>query len=344
MNKKGILSMVIAAAMTATMFTGCGSSSSGTTAKKDLTLTVYAGINEEPALGLTKQFEKETGIKTNMIRASGGELLARIKAEKSNPKASIWFGGPAESYIQAEADGLLDKYVSPNTKDIPDGYRDKSGYWTGFQTGVLGFFTNTKLLKEKGLEAPKTWDDLLKPEYKGQIVVANPASSGTAFTFIATVIQLKGHDEAMKYLKQLDGQIKQYPKTGAAPAQMVGMGECMIGIGYLHEGIMQNLSGYKDLQISAPEDGTGYMVDSVALIKGGPDKEAAEKFIDWILTKKVENTFVSYKEYQVPANKNATVPKEDDFMSSVKLINYDMQLAGTNRDKWVADWHNVTNK
>lgn len=343
MNKKRILSIVMATVLSASMFTGCGSKTS-TSAKKDLTLTVYAGINEEPSLGLTKQFEKETGIKTNMVRMSGGELLARIKAEKSNPKASVWFGGPAESYIQAEVDGLLDKYVSPNAKDTPERYRDKEGYWTGFQTGVLGFFTNTKLLKEKGLEAPKTWDDLLKPEYKGQIVVANPASSGTAFTFIATIIQAKGDKAAMEYLKKLDGQIKQYPKTGAAPSQMVGMGECMIGIGYLHEGILQIKSGYKDLQISAPSDGTGYMVDSVALIKGGPDKEAAQKFVDWILTKNVQNTFVNYKEYQVPANKDATVPKEDDFMKDIKLINYDMQLAGTNRDKWVGEWHNVTNK
>lgn len=344
MNNKRILSAAITAAMAVTMFAGCGSSSKTAAVKKDLTLTVYAGINEEPALGLTKQFEKETGIKTSMVRMSGGELLARIQAEKSNPKASVWFGGPAESYIQAKAEGLLDTYISPNVKDIPEKYRDKEGYWTGFQTGVLGFFTNSKLLKEKGLDAPKTWDDLLKPEYKGQIVVANPASSGTAFTFIATIIQLKGEQAAMEYLKKLDGQIKQYPKTGAAPAQMAGMGETMIGIGYLHEGVTQQEAGYKDLVISSPEDGTGYMVDSVALIKGGPDKEAAEKFIDWILTKEVENTFINYKEYQIPANKNATVPKEDDFFEKVKLINYDMQLAGTNRNKWVEDWHKATNK
>lgn len=344
MNKKRILSVAMALTLSATVFAGCGSSNKSTAGKKDLKLTVYAGINEEPALGLTKEFEKETGIKTSMVRMSGGELLARIKAEKNNPKASVWFGGPAESYIQAKAEGLLDTYISPNVKDIPEGYRDKEGYWTGFQTGVLGFFTNSKLLKEKGLEAPKTWDDLLKPEYKGQIVVANPASSGTAFTFIATIIQLKGEKAAMEYLKKLDGQIKQYPKTGAAPAQMVGMGETMIGIGYLHEGVTQQEAGYKDLVISAPEDGTGYMVDSVALIKGGPDKEAAQKFIDWILTKEVENTFINYKEYQIPANKNATVPKQDDFFKTVKLINYDMQLAGTNRNKWVEDWHNVTNK
>lgn len=344
MNKKRILSVVIAAALSVSMLAGCGSSNKSTAAKKELKLTVYAGINEEPALGITKQFEKETGIKTSMIRMSGGELLARIKAEKSNPKASIWFGGPAESYIQAKAEGLLDTYISPNVKDIPENFRDKEGYWTGFQTGVLGFFTNSKLLKEKGLEAPKTWDDLLKPEYKGQIVVANPASSGTAFTFIATIIQAKGQTAAMEYLKKLDGQIKQYPKTGAAPSQMVGMGETMIGIGYLHEGITQQEAGYKDIAISAPEDGTGYMVDSVALIKDGPDKEAAQKFVDWILTKEVENTFINYKEYQIPANKNATVPKQDDFFKTVKLINYDMQLAGTNRNKWVEDWHNVTNK
>ena len=305
---------------------------------------MYAGIDEQEALGLTKQFEKDTGVKTSMVRMSGGELLARVKAEKANPKASVWFGGPAESFIQAVDEGLLDTYNSPNAKDIPDRYKDKNKYWTGFQTGYLGFVCNSKLLKEKGLEVPKSWDDLLKPEYKGQIVVANPASSGTAYTFLATLIQLKGEKEGIDYLKKLDGQIKQYPKTGAAPAQMAGMGEAMIGICYMHDGITYEKQGYKDIVLSEPSEGTGYMVDSVALIKGGPDKEAAEKFVDWILTKKVQETFVKYKEYQIPSNKNAVAPKQDDIFKNVKLINYDMSKAGSNRNKWVDEWHNVTNK
>jgi iron(III) transport system substrate-binding protein len=209
---------------------------------------------------------------------------------------------------------------------------------------VLGFFTNSKMLKEMGLEAPKTWDDLLKPEYKGQIVVANPASSGTAFTFIATIIQLKGEKDGLEYLKKLDGQIKQYPKAGAAAPQMVAMGEIPIGIGYLHEGVMQQQAGYKDIVISASGDGTGYMVDSVALIKGGKEKEAGEKFIDWLLTKEVQNTFINYEEYQIPANKNATIPEVDSFFKEVKLIDYDMQLAGENRNAWVEKWHEATGK
>jgi iron(III) transport system substrate-binding protein len=108
MKKKRVISVIMLVALMAAMFTGCGNSAGSTKStgntkeNKDLTLTVYAGINEEPANGLCKAFEKETGIKTSVVRMSGGEILARIQAEKDNPKASVWFGGPAETFIQAE--------------------------------------------------------------------------------------------------------------------------------------------------------------------------------------------------------------------------------------------------
>ena len=144
------------------------------------------------------------------------------------------------------------------------------------------------MLVEKGLEMPTSWADLLKPEYKGEIVVAHPGSSGTAYTMLATLVQLMGEDEAMEYLKKFNGQVRQYTKSGTAPGRMAGQGETTIGITFLHDAIKYKKEGYKDIVISAPAEGTGYEIGGVALLKNGPDQETAKQFIDWVLTKEVQ--------------------------------------------------------
>lgn len=344
MKSKKLLALTLSALITGTMLIGCAAKSNEPTAKKDLSLTIYAGLMEDHAQAVAKEFEKATGVKTTIVRLSGGEILTRIDAEKANPKASVWYGGPADTFIAAKGKDLIEPYVSPSAKDIPDKFKDKDGYWTGIYNGYLGFVCNQKLLKEKNVEVPKSWQDLLKPEFKGQIVVAHPGSSGTAYTMVATLVQLMGEKDAMDYLKKLDANIKQYPKTGSAPAQMAGMGEAMVGICFLHDGIKYQKEGYTDIVLSAPSEGTGYEIGAVALIKGGPDKEAAKMFVDWCLKKDAQELGQKNGSFQFLTNPNAQPPKEAEQLKSTKLINYDMEFAGTNRAKLVEEWHKVTNK
>ncbi|MFD3157271.1 ABC transporter substrate-binding protein [Haloimpatiens sp. FM7330] len=344
MKGKKILSLILGTVMAASLFAGCGSTGKDSAKKGNESLTIYAGLMEDHAQLAAKEFEKETGIKTNVVRMSGGEILARIQAEKENTKASVWYGGPADTFVEAGSKGLLEKYKSPKAEKIPDKFKDKDGYWTGIYNGYLGFVCNKKLLEEKGTKVPTSWEDLLKPEYKGQIVVANPGSSGTAYTLVATTVQLMGEKKAMDYLAKLDKQIKQYPKTGSAPAQMAGMGEAMVGICFLHDGIKYKKQGYKDIVLSAPKEGTGYEIGSVAIIKNAPDMDAAKKFVDWALSKKAQELGQTVGSFQFLTNPDANPPKEAAEIKDTKLINYDMKFAGENRGKLVEEWHNVTKK
>ena len=142
------------------------------------------------------------------------------------------------------AKGLLEPYEAKNASHLlGDMYRDKDGCWYGIYKGILGFMCNTEELERLGLEEPKDWDDLLKPEYKGLIWMSNPNTAGTAKLVINTMVQMKGHDEAMKYFVELDKNIAQYTKSGSGPSKKVGIGECVIGIGFLHDGITQILDG-----------------------------------------------------------------------------------------------------
>lgn len=339
---KKMFSMILAATLTTTLFVGCGAKNTETSSsKKDQKVTIYCGLMEDYMVAATKQFESETGIKVEAVRMSSGEIVGRIKAEKENPKASVWFGGPADGFIQAQKDGLLEKYVSPNAKDIPDQFKDKDGYWTGIYKGYLGIVANQKLLKEKGAQLPTSWEDLLKPEFKGQIVVSNPGSSGTAYTYLATMVQIMGEEKAMDYMKKLNGQVKSYQKSGTAPGRMVGQGEAMVGITFLHDAIKYREEGMKDIVITAPKEGTGYEIGGVGLIKGGPNQEAAKKFVDWCLTKKAQEIGQTVGSYQFLTNPQAKPPKQVEELKDAKLIDYKLEWAGSHKNELIEKWNNA---
>jgi len=321
---------------------GCGGSGDKkNTANKESSkkLVMYWGALEDWMVKDIAAFEKETGIKVEAVRMSSGEVIGRIKAEKANPKASLWFGGPADGQIQAKADGLLEKYISPNAEKIPAQFKDPDGYWTGVYVGYLGFASNQQLLKEKGVAAPKSWEDLLKPEFKGQIISANPGSSGTAYTMLATIVQMKGEQAGLEYMAALDKQMKNYQKSGTAPARLAGQGECMVGITFLHDAIKYREEGMKDLVLTAPSEGTGYEIGAVSLIKGGPDQENAKKFIDWCLTKKAQEIGQTVGSYQFLTNPEATPPKQAAELNNTKLVKYDFAWAGQNRSALVEKWN-----
>ncbi|SES98276.1 iron(III) transport system substrate-binding protein [Natronincola peptidivorans] len=309
---------------------------------KNLELTIYAGLMEDHAIMATREFEKQTGVKTNFIRMSSGETLARIRAEKDNMTASIWYGGPVDAYIAAIEDDLLVPYKSPNAANFPDKYKDSDGYWTGIYSGYLGFVLDKEWFEENNYDIPTSWDDLLKPEFKGQIATAHPGSSGTAYTMLATIIQLKGEEAGFDYLQRLNGQIRQYTKSGTAPGRMVGLKEIPIGITFLHDAIKYRKEGFKDIMISAPVEGTGYEIGGVAILRNGPDQEAARMFVDWTLTKEVQELGSVVDSFQFLTNPDAVPPEEAMELKDTKLIDYDFDWAGKNRRELVERFNDVT--
>ena len=213
-------------------------------AKEEGTLVVYGSCEEEYLAAACENFQKLYGIKTDYQRLSTGEVPAKIEEENGKPSADVWFGGTNNPYDDAAAKGLLDQYDAINASHLTkDMYKDPNGYWYGIYTGLLGFMVNRDELERMGLEAPQTWDDLLKPEYKGLIWLSNYKTAGTPKLVANLMIQLKGHDEGIQYLVDLDKNVEVYTKSGSGPSKNVGTGECVIGIGFLHDGITQKGRG-----------------------------------------------------------------------------------------------------
>jgi len=249
------------------------------------TVSVYTTLEEPLAKILFDKFEAETGIKANWIRLSGGEVVARLEAEKANPQASIWVGGVGLDHITAKGKGLTTPYKSRAAGKTPAEFKDKDGYWIGLYVGPLTFVTNTKRAAELGIKPPTSWADLLKPEYKGMIRMANPNTSGTAYNVITTLRYIYKGDEAKvyDYLKKLDANIDQYTRSGSAPGKSVAIGEIPIALGYAHDQVKLKVEG-APVVLTAPSEGTGYELASMSLVTGGKDAVNAKKLYDWVLS------------------------------------------------------------
>jgi iron(III) transport system substrate-binding protein len=313
-------------AAAATQEQGCGAKGSGS-------LTILGTPQEEYIQGITKAFEAECGIKTTYVRLSSGEALAKLRADKASPQFSVWWGGPADGYIAANNEALLESYKPKNFDKIPANYKDPNGVWTGIYVGALGVALNTKVLKDKNLAEPTSWADLAKPIYKGQISIAHPASSGTSYTFVATHAFLNNKDltKTFSYLSAFHQNVLQYQKTGAAPARQTGQGEVAIGVVFSHDIVAAIEEGFKDLKIMFPSEGTGYEIGGMALLKGAPDAVAGKTFMDWAITVKAQEMGPQFKAYQLPTHPDAKVSDKSVKLSSVKTVAYDFQWAGDNK-------------
>lgn len=309
-------------------------------------LTVYCSATNELCEQEVQAFGKKHNVKVAFVRNGSGSTLAKIEAEKNNPQADVWYGGTLDPHSQAAEMGLLQQYQSPNLAQISEQFRDpaklKGNYSSAVYMGILGYGVNLDRLKKLGIEKmPSTWEDLLDPRLAGEIQIADPQSSGTAYTAIATFVQLWGEEKAFEYFRKLHKNISQYTKSGITPARNTARGETAIGIGFLHDYSIEKKNG-ANIDMVAPSDGTGYELGGVSILKGARNLENAKLFVDWSLSKEAQE--LSWKKgnaFQVLTNTTAEASPYALDPKNLNLINYDFEKYGSSDerkrliDKWV---------
>ena len=304
-------------------------------------LTVYGSCEEEYLTAACQHFEELFGIKVNAQRLSTGEVQAKIEEENGNPSADVWFGGTTDPYNVCAAEGLLEPYAATNASHlIDDMYKDADGNWYGIYKGILGFMVNTDELTRMGLEAPADWTDLLKDEYKGLIWLSNYNTAGTAKLVVNTMIQKYGHDEGIKYLVDLDKNIEVYTKSGSGPSKNVGTGECVIGIGFLHDGITQIVdNGYTNVSLVIPSSGTSFEVGATAIFKGAAHSNAAKLWIEYALSPECVELAAQNGSYQFLVIDNAEQPSQaSEFgLDPNNVMAYDFEDAKANTTTYVEE-------
>ena len=314
-------------------------------AKAEGTLVVYGSCEEEYLAAACEKFQELYGIEVQYQRLSTGEVQSKIEEEKGTPSADVWFGGTTDPYNVCAAEGLLEAYQAENASHITKPqYMNADGYWYGIYTGIPGFMVNTDELERMGLEAPQDWPDLLKPEYKGLIWLSNYNTAGTAKLVINTMIQKYGHDEGIQYLVDLDKNIEVYTKSGSGPSKNVGTGECVIGIGFLHDGITQIVdNGYGNIQLVIPSTGTSFEIGATAIFKGASHPNAAKLWIEYALSPECVELAQDNGSYQFLVIDNAKQPEvaEEFGLDPENVMDYDFEDAKANIKTYVEEVMNA---
>ena len=310
-------------------------------AQAEGTLVVYGSCEEEYLAVACEKFQELYGIEVQYQRLSTGEVQSKVEEEAGNPSGDVWFGGTTDPYNVCAAEGLLEAYEAENASHLlGEAYRDKDGYWYGIYKGILGFMVNRDELDRMGIAVPQDWADLTKPEYAGLVWLSNYNTAGTAKLVINTMIQKYGHDEGIQYLVDLDKNIHVYTKSGSGPSKNVGTGECVVGIGFLHDGITQIVdNGYGNIELVIPSSGTSYEIGATAIFKGAKHPNAAKLWIEFALSPDCVNLAQDNGSYQFLVIDNATQPAvATEFgLDPENVMDYDFEDAKNNIKTYIEE-------
>ncbi|MBM0046540.1 ABC transporter substrate-binding protein [Anaerococcus sp. mt242] len=293
------------------------------------TLNVVA--TSDSYVPLFEEFTNETGADVEFLSMSSGEVISRTKAE-GKAMADLWFGGGLDAFMAAKDDDLLEKYQSEITDKLPAEYKDKDGYYFSKGLTVVGFVVNDGILEEKGLEAPKTWKDLADPKYKSEIIMSNPAISGTNYAALKGLLDLYGKEEGWELFEKINENIEFYSKRGKDPQEKTAQGEFGIGIIPVDQKAFDAANDY-GLTVIYPEDGIPWVPEGVAIFKDSENADIAKAFIDFMLSEKAQNMIAEIdgkdtNQLIVPDIKGLDLGLPKD-----KLIDEDLSTFGSEREE-----------
>ncbi|EGV09135.1 ABC transporter, solute-binding protein [Parvimonas sp. oral taxon 393 str. F0440] len=303
------------------------------------TLNVVA--TSEKYKKLFDKFSEETKAKVEFLSMSSGQVIAKIKAEGGKPSADVWFGGGIDAFMKAKTDGLLEMYKPEGFDKIKEGFKDNEGYWISKGVTVVGFLVNNKILQEKGLPVPKTWAEIVDPKYKDEIIMANPAVSGTSFANVKGLIDLYGEEKAWDYFKKLNDNVKFYGKRGKDPQEKTVAGEFGIGIIPIDKSSF-DVAEKNNLTAIYPEDGLCWVPEGVAIFKNSPNLEVAKAFEDFILRPEIQQMIAELDgkdggQMVIDGTKGYELGLPKD-----KFIKEDIESFGKQRDDILKRWAELT--
>ncbi|MFZ5991803.1 MAG: ABC transporter substrate-binding protein [Deinococcota bacterium] len=291
-------------------------------------VNVLCSVTQNWCESLGPAFKQATGIDVRIVSLSTNEALARLRAEQANPTFDVWFGGTGDPHYEAFKDAITEWYRVRAYKDLSQNMKDAIGAtYTPLYQGILGFGINPKVLQERGAPIPKCWKDLSNPAYKGLIQVANPNTSGTAYTMIATLVQLFGEDEAFNVMRSFHRNVAEYTRSGVAPRIALGRGEIGIGIQFMHDLVEFKKQGFP-IEIVAPCEGTGYEIGGLSLVRGAKNKANAQAFMDWAVSPAAQQLAFKAGAFSLPSNTKTPLVEDVPDPKDFKLIKYDNKKYG----------------
>jgi iron(III) transport system substrate-binding protein len=302
-------------------------------------LNVYTALETDQLKAYQEGFNKVyPDIELKFTRDSTGIVTAKILAEKAKPVADVIMGVAASSMVVFEREGLLQGYAPANLKNITPRYRaaGNTPTWVGMDVWGTAICYNVAEMQKQGLPKIESWKDLLKPEFKGKIVMPNPASSGTGYLDVTAWMAMFGDKGGWDYMDKLHDNIAVYTHSGSKPCRMAGAGEFPVGISFEYRANATRNQG-APIDIVYPKEGLGWDIEAIAIVKGTPQLDAAKKLSDWASSKDAMELYA--KNFAIVAMPGiATRLKHVPIDFEQRLVKNDFNLMGKNRDAVLAEW------
>ena len=312
---------------------------------------IYAALDTKTANDLASAFKQATGIDAEVALQieQAGTVASRIKTEAANPRADVVIGGNSNFHTDLASGGFTQKYTSPVIAQagIDKKFIDPDGYWTGWYLGALCILYNDKRyqneIASKGINPPTTWDDLLNPAYKGEVIASNPATTGGAYLMMAAQIFRLGSEQAgFDYIRKLNANVAQYTSGANGSIPLVSQGEAIVGFAWGHDTIKQKLQGNLPITVVFPKD-TGFEIGAVSIVKGAPHAADAGKFVDFLLSPTAQKINAD-NGYRYPVRSGVDLPSVMPPFEKLSLAPWDLKAAADNVDKWKKQWAAITGK
>ncbi len=305
-------------------------------------VVVYSAIEERVTTEVVRAFQKQTGIEARVLSlAAAGALVTRIRAERARPRADVFMGGPADLHGPLAREGLLLRYVPKTLAEarVDRQFYDPDHYWHGWYLGVLGILVHrerfAREIAPRGVAWPRTWDDLLDPAYKGHLAVPHAVTTGGGYVFLVTQVFRLGEAAAMAWLKRLMANVSHVVPTAPGVVTLVSRGEAIVGVIWAHEGFLARRMGFPVEVVVPPE--TGFEVGAVSILRGGPNPQGAQAFVDFLLTR-VPQAINATQGLRYPVRPDVSSPAGVPPWESIRLVRYDRAWAIEHRDRLVRRW------
>ncbi|SHJ91760.1 iron(III) transport system substrate-binding protein [Clostridium amylolyticum] len=336
---KKIIALVTAVALSLGTLVGCGGGEKAGDTKDSKKLVVYSPNSEDIINTIVPMFEKETGIKVELVSAGTGELIKRLQSEKDKPYADVLFGGSRAQFVQNI--DLFEKYVSPNDKDLLEGHQNSTGSFTSYVADGSVLLVNKNLVGNIKIEG---YEDLLNPALKGKIASADPASSSSAFAQLTNMLLAVGgdytSDKGWDYVKKLTANLDGKVASGSGAAhKSVADGEYVVALTYEDPSASYVRSG-APVKIVYPKEGAVFLDGTAGILKGSKNMDNAKKFIDFIISKKAQDAFGSQLTNR-PLRKDAEVGSYMTPMKEIKLLNEDHDYVNKHKSEIVKKYTEI---
>ncbi len=249
-------------------------------------LTIYSPHGREMLQAFEKRYEAlHPEVDVQAVDMGSQEVLDRLRSEKANPQADVWWGAPAAMFADAAGDSLLARFVPTWAGALPADAKDPAGFWHGtYLTPEVIAYNTTAVPAD---QAPKDWDEVLDPRWKGKVVIRNPMESGTMRTIFAMMVYRSVRTtgdtaQGFEWLRRLDAQTKEYVLNPTILYQKLARQEGLITLWDMPDIEALKEKGTYPIDYVFPSSGTPLLVDAVAVVRGAKNPTRAQEFVEWV--------------------------------------------------------------